>query len=85
MSVDYKKIDEFIEKVPKPSYCMVDEDEWRNALLGCREAMSNVDDDSFTTDSLWSAIFLAATYFCKGMMWSEVKLGKRQESYYPRY
>jgi hypothetical protein len=83
--IEFKKIDEFIEKAPKPAYCLVNEEEWRNALLGAREALSNCDLDGYTTDTLWSAIFLSGTYFCKGMMWAETKAGLREETLYPRY
>lgn len=83
--IDFEKIDKFIKKVPKPSYCQVDEVEWRNALSGAREALSNTDIDGFTTDTLWGLIFFSAVYFCKGMMWAEQKAGLREETYYPRY
>ncbi len=83
--INYNKIDEFIAVVPKPGFCDVEEEEWRNALLGVRESLSNADDLGFTTDTLWSAIYLSAMYFCKGMIWAETKSCQRPPSLYPRY
>ena len=62
-----------IEKCPKPPYCEVPEEEWRNALLGAQESLSNTDIENWDTDRLWETIYFCATYFCKGMMYAETQ------------
>lgn len=83
--IDFKKINGFIEKNPKPAFCMVDEVEWRNALSGAMECLSEGSLEAFNTETFWSMIWTSAVYFCKGIMWAETKAGLREESFYPRY
>lgn len=85
MKIDIKKINENIEKCGKPPYCEVDEQDWRNALMGAQEAFSNTDIDEWNTEQYWEHIYFAAVYFCKGMMHAEIKAGLREETNYPTY
>ena len=83
--IDGDKINHYVLNSPRPAYCEVSDDEWRDALLGAQEALSNGDLDGLDTDGYWTHIWLSAVYFCKGMMWAETKAGLRPETMYPRY
>jgi len=83
--INIELINENVEKAKKPKFCSVDEFEWRNALLGAQEALSNTDLDGYDTEKLWSTIYFCAVYFCKGMINAEIKAGLRKDDMYPRY
>lgn len=82
--IDIKEINKNVENCPKPEFCEVPEVEWRNALLGAQESLSNADLEKFDTETYWSLIWNSALYFCKGMMYEQTK-PKRQPYNWPIY
>jgi hypothetical protein len=83
--IDQSKINNYVEKCPKPLFCEVDASEWRNALSGAMEAIYESDTEGLDTEEFWTLVYMSAVYFCKGMMWAETKAGLRPETNYPRY
>lgn len=85
--IDGSRINQYVEgsKKKKPPFISVDQQEWENALEGYQESLSEAVDENTDTEQFWHMIYFSALAFCKGMEYAEIKLGKRQESNYPRY
>jgi hypothetical protein len=90
--IDWKKIDEWIEKNKnrRPRMVAVDDSYWNDALDGMRENVSHMDIDSevngerWGTHTVWTLIWMGAMEFCRGYEYAEVVHGKREETNYPR-